>query len=446
MALSGVVKYLLKSTRSRASALWCSGTMALGAGLCMAGLWWNSVHGWLDLGIAGMCLWGVWIQALALRHVLNRPLKMAQAWLAYAVLSSLAAALAQGLPNQALVPSGLLIALAGSCLWAGLLARDIRRRQDSAAATCMALAFLTAALALALVSVLLASGRSPWPNGHAPHTWLWVAAVVLVTMLAHLGFLGLKLDDMNRQIHALRTDQAHQTRLIRLNEQMAHIDRHHGLGGMAASLAHELSQPLTNLYLITDRLEMEVQDKGPDTLTPYIQDLQRNAQKAGDLVSRIRSFVSSENGPHPRVQIQQVMLDAQQLASSWTWAEGVQMHVSWPEDTLFVHADAAQLVQILAHVLRNALQATLPQSTRRVDFRAWRSGATVHLAITDNGPGMTAEVYRQVSSAFFSAPSQGVGLGLSLAQSLAKRNGGRLVLAEHAGSGACIELQLPAAD
>ena len=84
---------------------------------------------------------------------------------------------------------------------------------------------------------------------------------------------------------------------------------------------------------------------------------------------------------------------------------------SLPLGGLLALASAGDRAQQLTRVLRNALQATLPQSTRRVEFRAWRSGATVHLAITDNGPGMTAEVYRQVSSAFFSAPSQGVGLG-----------------------------------
>jgi two-component system sensor histidine kinase FlrB len=111
-----------------------------------------------------------------------------------------------------------------------------------------------------------------------------------------------------------------------------------------------------------------------------------------------------------------------------------------------VQADAAQLVQILTNVLRNAMQATALQGTRRVDCRAWRTDATIYVAISDNGPGMTAELYRQVSTFFFSTQTQGFGLGLAIAQSLAKRNGGRVVLGEQATQGACIELQLPAVD
>jgi C4-dicarboxylate-specific signal transduction histidine kinase len=307
----------------------------------------------------------------------------------------------------------------------------------------MAWAFVAAAFTLAVASVLLASGHTTW---HAGAAWVWTGAVVPLAMLTQLGFLGLSLETMNRQIHALRAHSAHQTQMVHLSEQMAEIDRRHGLGGMAASLAHELSQPLTNLYLITDRLELELQDQENDSLAPYIHDLQRNAQKAGALVGRIRSFVGSENKHLSRVQIQQVMLDAEHLARGWMLAEGVQLEVSPPEDKLFVQAEAAQLVKILTHLLRNAMQATASQGTRRVDFRAWRSGTTVYLAISDNGPGMTAEHYRQVSTAFFSTHMRGIGLGLTVAQSLAKRNGGRLVLGEQATQGACIELQLPAID
>jgi two-component system sensor histidine kinase FlrB len=68
------------------------------------------------------------------------------------------------------------------------------------------------------------------------------------------------------------------------------------------------------------------------------------------------------------------------------------------------------------------------------------------VAISDNGPGMTAELYRQISTFFFSTQTQGFGLGLAIAQSLAKLNGGRVVLGEQATQGACIELQLPAVD
>ncbi len=446
MVLFGVVQWLLNPTTSRAVTLWCSGTMMLGAGQCMGGLGWNTAHSWLDAVIVGLCLGGLWAQALALRHILNRPLKMAQAWLACGALSGLAAVFAHALSVHALGLSGLVMALSLGCIWAGLLANDIRRRQDSTAAACMAWAFVAAALTLAVASVLLASGHAPWPASHAGAAWVWVGAVVPLTMLTQLGFLGLSLEKTNRQIHALLARQAHQTQMVHLSEQMAEINRRHGLSAMAASLAHELSQPLTNLYLITDRLEMELQDKGNDTLAPFIHDLQRNAQKAGDLVGRIRSFVGSENQHLSRVQVQQVMLDAEHLARGWTLADGVQLSVNPPQDKLFVLADAAQLVQILTHVLRNAMHATASQGARRVDFRAWQSGTTVYVAISDNGPGMTAELYQQVSTFFFSTQTQGIGLGLAIAQSLAKRNGGRLVLGEQTTQGACIELQLPAVD
>lgn len=265
---------------------------------------------------------------------------------------------------------------------------------------------------------------------------------LLASVAGHVGFLVLKMTKLNRRIVQLTMQLANQEQAIHLSEQLAQLDRRHGMAGVAASLAHELSQPLTNLYLITDRLDMELKEADNDLLRQCVQDLQRNTHQAGDMLRKIRAWVQSRDSRFERVALGRVVEGAVRLSREWGFCQGVQIDVLQPSHSLFVRADPIQLTHIFVNVLRNAMEATAGQSVRLIGIRLWREGQTVHASFQDNGPGMTTDVLRQVGTVFFTPQSMGVGLTIS--RSMAKHHGGKLLMSNLPAGGACVELQLPA--
>lgn len=392
MAQFAAVRGLFKQESSRAVSLWSRSGMLLGIALLLWGL---SVHLPPDIAVAGAMvlaligLLGLMGLILALRLAGHRPVKVLQT----AAVFSISAALAWGLA-----------ALAGMANWGG-------------------------------------------PQQTGPNDTLWLLLIgvsALGVIVGNLRFVGLFLEQRNRQILQLKTQQAHQEQALRWSEQMVQWDRQYGLGGVAASLAHELSQPLTNLYLITDRLEMELKDSGDQTLQQCIQDLQSNTQKAGDMLGRIRSFVRSRDRRFEPVQLGQVIEGLQQLIRHMPLSEGLLIRVSMPDPAPVVWGECAQLTHLLMNVARNAIEATTGQGVRQLDIRVWQADQTVHVSLSDNGPGMSAEALRQAGTAFFSTKAGGMGVGLTISKSMAKHHGGQLKMGNLAAGGACIELQLPA--
>lgn len=229
-------------------------------------------------------------------------------------------------------------------------------------------------------------------------------------------------------------------------EQIAQLDRRRSVGEIAASLAHELSQPLTNIYLIADRLELALQERQDETLNKYFEDLNRNTQRAGDILTRIRTFIQSKNTPLKRVEISQVIHDAKALIHDLTHNESVDLQITLPPQALAVMADPVQLSQIFMNVLRNGIQATHGQASRQLEIRAWGEGGLAHITFTDNGPGLPAEALGQVGNAFFTTKTDGLGVGLSISKSIALKHGGSLSIGNSPRGGAVVELQLPLVD
>jgi C4-dicarboxylate-specific signal transduction histidine kinase len=218
------------------------------------------------------------------------------------------------------------------------------------------------------------------------------------------------------------------------------------VGEIAASLAHELSQPLTNIYLIADRMELSLQQRQDDSPNKYFEDLNRNTQKAGDILGRIRTFIQSKHTHFERVELSQVITDVSALIHDLAYNESVDLQVSFPPQGLAVWADPVQLSQIFMNVLRNAIQATHGQPSRQLRIRVWRNGAMAHITLTDNGPGLPAEALSQAGTAFFTTKSEGLGVGLSISKSIAQQHGGSLSIGNSPKGGAVVELQLPAVD
>jgi C4-dicarboxylate-specific signal transduction histidine kinase len=240
--------------------------------------------------------------------------------------------------------------------------------------------------------------------------------------------------------------QARQEEATRLSDQIAQLDRRRSVGEIAASLAHELSQPLTNIYLIADRMELALQQRQDESLNKYFSDLNRNTQKAGDILGRIRTFIQSKNTHFERVELSQVITDVGALIHDLAYNESVDLQVSLPPQGLAVWADPVQLSQIFMNVLRNAIQATQGQASRRLQIRVWREWEMAHITLTDNGPGLPAEALSQVGTAFFTTKTEGLGVGLSISKSIALQHGGSLSIGNSPSGGAVVELQLPVVD
>jgi C4-dicarboxylate-specific signal transduction histidine kinase len=331
--------------------------------------------------------------------------------------------------------------------WLGLLARDIYRRDQSISAQWIFVCYLALAAVLVIrIPGVLLGVSEPTAMTQDPLSSLLIFLGVVTAIVGNIGFLGIHIERMNREALESAKVQARQEEATRLSEQIAQLDRRRSVGEIAASLAHELSQPLTNIYLIADRMELSLQQRQDDSLNKYFEDLNRNTQKAGDILGRIRTFIQSKHTHFERVELSQVITDVSALIHDLAYNESVDLQVSFPPQGLAVWADPVQLSQIFMNVLRNAIQATHGQPSRQLRIRVWRNGAMAHITLTDNGPGLPPEALSQAGTAFFTTKSEGLGVGLSISKSIAQQHGGSLSIGNSPKGGAVVELQLPAVD
>jgi len=336
---------------------------------------------------------------------------------------------------------------AAALAWLALLAREVYRRDQSVSAQWIFVCYLALASVLVIrIPGVLLGASEPTAMISDPLSNVLIFLGVVTAFVGNIGFLGMFIERMNRETLESAKVQARQEEATRLSQQIAQLDRRRSVGEIAASLAHELSQPLTNIYLISDRLELEVKMRNDHSLDMYFADMNRNVQSAGDILGRIRGFIRSKDIALERVEIAQVISDVKALIYDLAHNESVDILVSLPPQGLAVRADTVQLSQIFLNVIRNAIQATHGQSQRLLHIRVWREENTAHISFTDNGPGLPPETSDRVGSAFFSTKPDGLGVGLSISKSIAQLHGGSLSIGNSPSGGAIVHLQLPALD
>jgi signal transduction histidine kinase len=438
---------MLRKRQGLSNTLWCLGGLAFGLSLILLGMRGK----WPDALTYEVAIWllvlGPLLRVGALRLELQRPdwvtglLALSLVYIAvYVVLHVIL-----DYPSLRFVWSSL--GAAAALAWLALLARALYRRDQSISAQWIFVCYLALAAVLVIrIPGVLLGVSEPTAMISDPLSNLLIFLGVVTAIVGNIGFLGMFIERMNRETLESAKVQARQEEATRLSEQIAQLDRRRSVGEIAASLAHELSQPLTNIYLIADRMEMSLQQRQDESLNKYFEDLNRNTQKAGDILGRIRAFIQSKNTHFERVELSQVITDVSVLIHDLAYNESVDLQVDLPPQGLAVRADPVQLSQIFMNVLRNAIQATHGQPLRQLQIRVWREGEVAHITLTDNGPGLPTEALSQVGTAFFTTKTEGLGVGLSISKSIAQQHGGRLSIGNSPSGGAVVSLQLPAVD
>lgn len=258
---------------------------------------------------------------------------------------------------------------------------------------------------------------------------------------AYAGSLNVVLDITDRRLAEDRA-RAHL-------DQLAHVARVASMGEMASAIAHEVNQPLTAIanYASASLRLMQDNRMSPAEAMAVMKQLADEAERAGEVVRKMRGFVRGEEGHPVRIAVADLFADVLRLSSPEARAHGVMLEADAGPGALAVSADVIQLQQVLLNLVRNAIEAIAASdaATRHVKLTAMpATEGMVEMRVTDSGPGIATEDLDRVFTPFHTTKADGVGIGLALSRSIVEAYGGR-VWASTTPTGAMFHLTIPAA-
>jgi signal transduction histidine kinase len=245
-----------------------------------------------------------------------------------------------------------------------------------------------------------------------------------------------------------RSERQRAEELLRLGQ----VARLNTLGELAAGMAHELNQPLTALLANTQAASRLLADDPPelDTARNAMKQAAEQARRASDVVGRLRRAVERPDraAQLDAINLQDAVNNALYLLEPEFKKRDVSPHVALQQASPVVMAEPIALDQIIHNLLMNALQALdkVPAAERKLNVRLGSEGRVGVMTVTDTGPGIAPEVLPRIFEPFFTTREGGLGLGLSLCETLATGMGGNLAAAHNTPRGAVFRLSLPLAD
>ncbi len=224
------------------------------------------------------------------------------------------------------------------------------------------------------------------------------------------------------------------------------------MGEMASSLAHELNQPLTaiaNYSMGTvARVRATLEAGGTTDAAELLQTLQKTsaqAERAGNIIRRIREFVRRRE-PHRRaVSIRAIVDDAVSFAEIEAAKRRIAIRTEVPEEISDIEADPIMIEQVLLNLLKNAIDAMEESDSREIVLAVSESPVQVEFAVTDQGGGIAPELNSKMFEPFYTTKAEGMGMGLNICRSIIEFHQGRLWARNNPGGGCTFFFTLPRA-
>jgi C4-dicarboxylate-specific signal transduction histidine kinase len=237
-------------------------------------------------------------------------------------------------------------------------------------------------------------------------------------------------------------------RLQELQGELYHASRLSAAGQMAATLAHELSQPLTATASSIGAARRLLTAKEVDfsTVHEVMGEAAEQAKRAGQIVRRLRDFMA-RGGTEKRLESVVTMVEeASALSLVGVEAVGVTAQFGFDPEASTAFVDRIQIQQVLANLMRNAIEAMAGRLDRKIEVRTVQVGNDlVEIAVVDTGPGLPKHVADRLFQPFVSTKRNGMGLGLSICRSIVESNGGTLWCEANPAGGTVFRFTLPAA-
>ena len=235
------------------------------------------------------------------------------------------------------------------------------------------------------------------------------------------------------------------------NMELARVGRVAVMGELAASLAHEVNNPIGAIVanasagqrlLAAGKMETE-------ELTELLSDIVADGRRAGEVIQGVRNMVRKGEARRSLIPIEDTIDQLLRIVHADAIRREAKVTAKVDPGAGQVWGDPVQFLQVLLNLALNSLEAmsAMPPDARRLFIRAGRDGnGDILVSVRDSGPGFPGETAEQLFEPFFSTKSEGTGMGLAISRSIVEAHGGTLSGENCDGGGACFTVRLPQDD
>jgi signal transduction histidine kinase len=213
------------------------------------------------------------------------------------------------------------------------------------------------------------------------------------------------------------------------------------IGTLASGVAHELNNPLNNIYTTAQRLMKKSGDDTPPYLRKGLDDIFGQTMRVKSIVSDLLEFARGREPHYHAVELKGLINGAFRHVANTRNMSAIRFQLKLAPDEIVLYADAEQLEQIFVNLIVNAADAMSGEGD--LSIRAIEDEHAIRITITDSGKGMPAAIEEKIFEPFFTTKDKGTGLGLAIVFNLIQKHQGSITVESTEGRGATFTITLP---
>jgi signal transduction histidine kinase len=244
------------------------------------------------------------------------------------------------------------------------------------------------------------------------------------------------------------TDRKRSAEIIReMQAELTHANRAAAMGQVAASIAHEVSQPIMAMLLNAEAALSWLEQQPPDVAAVQrtLESILTDANRAGEVINWIRALIKKAPTPKESIDVNQAIEDVLTIVRSELLKHGVSLQTDLAVGLPRAEGYRVQLQQVVLNLILNAIEAMSGRDDGEREIRidtTTDAANTIVVTVRDNGPGLDPELLGQLFQPFITTKPEGIGMGLAICDTIVRAHGGRLTAGANEPRGAVFQFTL----
>jgi two-component system NtrC family sensor kinase len=229
--------------------------------------------------------------------------------------------------------------------------------------------------------------------------------------------------------------------LQKKNEELHRSRKLASIGTLASGVAHELNNPLNNIYISAQMLEREAKDSCSPLIREIVEDIVGQSLRVKRIVGDLLEYARGKEPQFRKVELNELVRGVYKLIRATADTQMVNFVINSDRDRIVLNADPEQIERVFINLFTNAVEAMSGKGDLTVSLNSEEN--SVKISVTDSGKGMTHQEMEKVFEPFFTTKDKGTGLGLAIVFNIIKKHCGEISVDSQANRGTTFRITLP---